>query len=150
MATSGQPVKRGTMAHDHDVYAALADIASQQRDAQALRVYAPKIEELALRDDHRLYRAIAHRAHGVLGRLARDYAEAATRYALALQLFEQLGAPWQAGRTHYEIGALAREVDDLDGARNHYGRALAAFEALRAAPESERARAILRELPPLL
>ena len=137
------------MAHDHDVYAALADIATQQRDAPALREYAPKIEELALRDDHRLYLALAHRAHGVLARLTRDYDEAASRFSRALELFEQLGARWQMGRTHYETGALARETNDIDNARAHFGQALAAFEALRAAPEAERTRAILRELAPV-
>ena len=47
---------------DHDVYAALADVAAMQQDEAALWRYAPLAEELASRHGHKLYHAIAHRA----------------------------------------------------------------------------------------
>ncbi|HWR88560.1 MAG TPA: hypothetical protein VN277_09090, partial [Acidiferrobacterales bacterium] len=70
LETAGQPVNWGTMAHEHDTYAVLADTAVLQRDAAALRQYAPRLEELAARDGHKLYLAIAQRAWGVAHRLA--------------------------------------------------------------------------------
>ena len=51
--------------HDHDIYMTLADTAVELRDADALRKYAPRFEELASRDNHRLYLAVAHRALGL-------------------------------------------------------------------------------------
>ena len=50
------------MAHDHEIYMILADTAVELRDADALRKYAPPLESLASRDNHRLYLAIAHLA----------------------------------------------------------------------------------------
>lgn len=146
LKTSGQPVRRGTMAHDHDVYAILADTAAQERNLDALRKYAPLIEELAVRDDHRLYRAVAYRAQGVLHRLKGDYTESKTCLARALELFEQLGARWQIGCTHDELGELARTQNEFEKARDHFTLALAAFEELRAAPEVEKTRVVLNEL----
>jgi hypothetical protein len=45
---SGQPVKRGTMAHKHIVYMMLADSAAQLRDEAGLMKYALLLEKLAL------------------------------------------------------------------------------------------------------
>lgn len=133
LKTSGQPVNWGTMAHEHDVYMMLADAAAQQRDAAALQRYAPLAAELALRDDHKLYLAIAQRALGVERRLAGDYAEAEDKLKLALGTFRQLGTSWQAGRTLAEIGELALAQSDSESAREHFAQALAEFEALGAA-----------------
>lgn len=58
----GQPVKRGTMAHKHIVYMMLAESAAQLRDAEALTSYSSLLEELAVRDDHKPYLAVAHRS----------------------------------------------------------------------------------------
>lgn len=146
LKTSGQPVRYGTMAHDHDVYAILADAAAQERNLDSLRKYAPLIEELAVRDDHRLYRGIAQRAHGVLHRLKGDYHEAQVRLTRALELFEQLDARWQIGRTQAELGELARAQKESDKAREHFTQALALFEELHAAPEAEKMRSVLSSL----
>ena len=146
MQTAGQPVRYGTMAHDHDVYAILADTATQERNLDSLRKYAPLIEELAVRDDHRLYRGVAHRAQGVLHRLKGDYHEAQVRLTRALELFEQLDARWQIARTQAELGELACAQNELTTAHEHFALALAAFEELRAAPEVEKMRVVLSEV----
>ena len=106
MDTSGQPVNFGTMAHDHEIYMTLTDTAAELRDVAALRKYAPELEELADRDHHKLYLAIAHRAMGVAHRLAGEQIEAETRLKQALELFAKLGARWQIGRTLFELGEL--------------------------------------------
>lgn len=130
----------------HDVYATLVDVAALQRDQAALREYLPQAEALAVRYDHRLYRAIVHRAWGVAHRLAAEYPEAADRLSQALTLFQALDTRWQTGRTLFERGELAVAQGERDEARAHFQQALALFEAMRAAPDAGRARAALAAL----
>jgi len=141
--TAGQPVLGGTMAHDHEMYLTLADTAVQQRDAAALWEYAPRLEELARRDGHKLYLAIAHRAWGVAHRLASEHAEAETRLNQALELFKELETGWQIGRTLAELGEVALARSDSEAARNYFSQALAAFGSLKAVPDLERTREAL-------
>ena len=139
----GQPVKRGTMAHDHHLYMLLADTAAQRRDANALRQYTPRLEELAIRDGHQLYLGIAHRAWGVAHRLAGEHAEAGARLNQALGLFSELSTRWQLGRTQFDLGDLDLARGDKASARDHLLLALEAFEAMKAMPDVERTRAAL-------
>ncbi len=134
---SGQPVKRGTMAHKHIVYMMLADAAAQSGDVSAARKYAGLLEELATRDDHRPYRAVAHRAWGVVHRLEGDLEKALARLIRARELFDEEGALWQLGRTLREMAELALAQEDLALARDYYTEALNAFEKLEAKPDVE-------------
>jgi len=143
---AGQPVKRGSMAHDHDVYMVLADAAAQSQDADAIKKYAPRLEELATRDGHKLYLAIAHRAQGIAHRLAGEHAKAEARLNKALKIFDDLGTRWQIGRTLFALGELEAARSKKAKARDYFTRALAAFEALEANPDIERARAVLAKL----
>jgi len=135
---AGQPVKRGTMAHKHIVYMMLADAAAQLGDEAATRRYAALLEELAIRDGHQPYLAVAHRAWGVAHRLGRAYDEAEARLTQALALFSAREAHWQVGRTLVEMAKLALDQADKVSARDHYARALAEFEAIGARPDIER------------
>jgi tetratricopeptide (TPR) repeat protein len=128
---------------EHDLYAMLADAAAQQRDEAALRQYTPLAEEAAARYDHKLYQAIAHRAWGVAHRLKGEPVEAEARLNQALALFRGLDTRWQIGRTMFELGELAQTRGEAAGAREHFSRALTAFEELGAAPDAARARAAL-------
>lgn len=128
---------------DHEVYTMLADVAAQQRDEAALRRYAPLAEQAARQYGHTLYQAIAHRAWGVAHRLAGEYAEAEARLKRALAFFQGLETRWQIGRTHSELGELALVQSDTNAARDHFSQALAAFEAMRAAPDMARTRAVM-------
>ena len=142
----GQPVKRGTMSHQHIVYMMLTDSAAQDQDVDKLRLYAPKLEELATRDDHQPYLAVAHRALGVAHRLAGEHVEAVTRLNQAMEIFTKVEAGWQIGRTYYEMGEVARSLSDNDRARGYFNQALAAFEAMKAIPDINRARGALGAL----
>jgi tetratricopeptide (TPR) repeat protein len=144
--TAGQPVKRGTMAHEHHVYLQLSEAAVQQRDAEALRQWLPRFEELASRDEHRLFLAIAQRARGVAHRLGGEHAEAEEHLGQALELFSQMGTHWQLGRTHFEMGETAVSRGDAEAARQHYQNALAEFEALQAMPDLAHTRQALQYL----
>lgn len=137
----GQPVSWGTMAHDHEVYAMLADVAVEMRDEEALRTYAPRLEALALRDNHALYLAIAQRAGGVALGVGGDFAGAEARLRVALAGFERLGTAWQVGRTLMELGEVELARSQGDAARSHFSQAQAAFESIQAQPAAERARA---------
>ena len=145
LGTSGQPVNFGTMAHDHEIYMTLADTAMELRDRDALQKYAPALETLARRDDHRLYLAIAHRALGVGHRLAGKHEEADEHLRQALGLFTRVGARWQIGRTLFELGEnhLTRSHEK---AREYYSQALGAFEEMQAIPHAERTRLALGSL----
>jgi hypothetical protein len=143
---SGQPVKRGTMAHDHDLFIMLTSMASRLSDVEVLRAYAPRAEALATRDGHTLYAAMARRALGVLHRLDGDFAGAERELNEALNAFRAFGTRWQAGWTLSELGELAVAQDDPAAARAHYAEALAHFEAMQAAPDASRARAALETL----
>lgn len=146
LALSGQPVKRGTMAHRHIIYMMLTEAAAHLRDASALQRYALSLEELAERDEHRPYLAVAHRACGIAHRLKGEFARAENRLANALELFNELEMPWQVGRTLAEIAELAQAQSDETGARDHFSRALSEFEALRAMPAVEQTQAALDAL----
>jgi tetratricopeptide (TPR) repeat protein len=135
---SGQPVKRGTMAHEHIVYMMLVDAAARAGDETAIQKYAPKLEELAARDKHIPYLAVAHRAWGIAHRLAGEYAEAEKSTQAALGIFEDLGMPWQTGRTWLEKGQLAMAKSENEAAREHFSRAQQLFEALGAGPDADR------------
>lgn len=140
--TAGQPVNFGTMAHDHEIYMTLADTAVELRDLDALRTYAPILEKLASRDNHRLYLAIAHRALGAAHRLSGEHAEAEGRLKEALGLFTKIGARWQIGRTLFELGELHLSHSN-EKAREFYSQALGAFEEVQAVPNAKRTRRLL-------
>lgn len=134
-------------ARDHDVYAMLVDAAAQSRDPVGLQKYAVLAEETASRIDHKLHLAIAQRAWGVAHTLAGDYPQAGARFKQALDIFVAYPAPWQIGRTLFEMGELARLQKQIEQARDYYSRALSAFEELHAAPYAARARAAIENLP---
>jgi tetratricopeptide (TPR) repeat protein len=133
-------------AGDHDVYAMLVDGAAQQRDPVGLQKYALLAEETARSIDHKLHLAIAYRAWGVAHTLAGEYPQAEARFKQALDIFDDYPAPWQIGRSLFEMGELARLQMKPEQARDYYSRALSAFEELHAAPYAARARAALENV----
>jgi len=137
---------RGFLMNETERYFLLADLAVLERDAVALRQYAPLAEEMARRDGHILFQASAHRAWGVLYRLTGDYAEAEARLNQALDLFQELETGWQIGRSLYELAELANARADHTGAHDYYSRALGVFEEIGANPDAVRTREALRSL----
>lgn len=131
---------------DHDLLALLCEAAAQQRDPAAIRKYAPLAERSAMDIEHRLHLGIAHRAWAVAHTLAGEFAQASARLQRALDIFAAYPAPWQIGRTQFELGELARAQGLTTQARDHYSSALSAFEALRAAAFAARTRSALESL----
>lgn len=133
------------MAHDHHVLMQLTEAAVRQGDAAELARWQPRLSELAERDGHRLYQAIARRAQGVAARLAGQHAQAETWLRQALAAFTEMETRWQAGRTLMELGQMALAAGSRDVASGHFAAALAVFEALGALPDAEGARTALEE-----
>lgn len=131
---------------EKDRYTMLADLAVLQRDEAALRQYAPLAEELALRDNNKLYQAIAHRTWGVYRRLTGEYEKSEIRLNQALDLFQDLGTRWQIGRTEFELAELAMFQADMSKAHDYFSRALVSFEEMHAVPDAERTREALASL----
>src|SRR5512135_10503 len=134
-------------AGDHYLYALLVDGAAQQRDLAGLQKYAALAEQTARRIDHKLFLAIAQRAWGVAHTLAGEYPRAEASFKQALDIFSDYPAPWQIGRTLFEMGELARLQKKTEPARDYYARALSAFEELQAVPYAAQARAAIEHLP---
>jgi len=132
---------------DNDLYAMLADVASQRRDAEAIEKYAPLAEEQARRFGHILHQAIVHRTWGVFHHIKGKYAESEDHLRKALETFQDLNTKWQIGRTYLELGELAETIQDAKAARFHYSEALKAFNAMKAAPAVETVNKRLNSLP---
>jgi tetratricopeptide (TPR) repeat protein len=146
LALSGQPVKRGTMAHKHIVYMMLVEAAAQLPDPTALSEYAERLEELATQDGHKPYLAVAHRGWGIAHRLDGDYDLAKQRLQQALALFVELEAGWQIGRTHIAIAEMNLARGEESKAAKHFTQALESFEKVEAGPDYARTQAALAEI----
>ena len=131
---------------DHDLYALLVDAAAQERNRELLEKSAARAEETARLVGHRLHTAVSDRAWGVLHMLEGEFDQAEERFQRALETFSAYPAPWQIGRTLFDMGDLAKAQGQTEQAREHFARALSAFEGLRAAPYVERTRAALETL----
>jgi hypothetical protein len=150
---AGQPVKRGSMAHEHDVLNLLVESSVRLANTAGLQEYLPRLEQLAGRDAHKLYVPVARRARGALHRMAGRREQARADLNAALEQFAGQGMRWQAGRTLLELGELERASGEENGARGYYTQALAEFRALGAKPDMTRSQALLAALeqqpPPL-
>lgn len=131
---SGQPVKRGTMAHEHIVHMMVVDSLCIAEDLQGISTYAPRLVELAERDGHRPYLAVARRALGVAARLAGDLEEARRLLNEALDAFTEIGLSWQAGRTYHEMGKLELARGSNEQAEAYFTEALETFGQIDAVP----------------
>ncbi len=145
-ALKGASKIKSTLGSHNDIYSMLVDAAVQQRDQAGMRKYAPLAEKFAKDFNHRLYMAIAHRAWGVIHTLAGEYPQADGRLLNALEIFEDYPAPWQIGRTLFELGELALAQVKIGQAQDYYSHALRIFEELRAEPYAARSRAALEAL----
>ena len=134
------------MAHEHIVFMMLVDAAARAGDAAAIRKFTPRLEELALQDDHKPYLAVAHRAWGIALRLSGEFEEAETRLGKALEIFEEIEASWQIGRTLYELGELALVQTDGVAAHSYFMLAQTRFEELGAKPDIARTAKLLENL----
>jgi tetratricopeptide (TPR) repeat protein len=131
------------MAHEHIVYMMLTDAAAQLGDGDAIDRYATLLEPLVDKDVHRPYQAVAHRGRGIAYRLRGDFNKAGDHLSKALQIFQDMDAAWQLGRTHCALAQLEIDRSNHKGAYDQYLQALEKFERVQALPEMKRTRAAL-------
>jgi tetratricopeptide (TPR) repeat protein len=134
------------MAHEHIVYMMLVDAAARAEDVAGIQKYAPRLEELAVRDDHKPYLAVVQRAWGIAHRIRGEYEEADARLQTALAIFEELESSWQIGRTLFELGESALAQTDGAAAHSYFILAQTRFEELGAQPDIARTAVILEDL----
>lgn len=146
LGLSGQPVKRGTMAHLHIVYMMLVDTAATAGDGETIEKYAPLLEELAIRDKHKPYLAISRRARGVAHRLKHEFDQAEKYLLQALEFFESAGMPWQQGRTLFELGELALQEKNNRVSQERFTQAFEIFNRIAAKPDAERTKKVLAKV----
>ncbi len=146
LALSGQPVKRGTMAHEHIVYMMLVEAACMAENLEAIEKYNPYLESLARRDDHEPYLAASRRAEGLACRLRGDWERAASALNEAGAYFSDQNMHWQFGRTLCELAKLEKAQDSIDTAIEYFHRAMESFEIVGARPDYGRAKAAMEGL----
>lgn len=126
------------MAHDHDMYMMLVESARELEDQSTLEKFTPLLEELAERDDHQLYLAIAKRAWGALHRLRGEFEASENCLQEAMGLFTKLDTRWQCGRTQFEMGKSAQSRGEISAANKAFAEGLKYFEELGAKPDQAR------------
>ena len=109
-------------------------------DRETLLQLVSLAEESARRYEHGLYLGIAHRAWAVLHRIDGRHEEAADRLAQARELFAELGAKWQLGRTLLCSAELAADMGDLDDAEATFEEASDLLEEILAMRELQTAK----------
>lgn len=141
-----RPSKGWATFGDHDLYSLLVDAAVLGRSETSLRQYVSLAEETAKRYDHKLYQAIARRARGVLHRLVGEYVEAESKLNQALEVFNDMNARYQIGRTLFELGETAAAQMNIPQAHDYFTRALSAFETMNAKIEVARTLSALEKI----
>jgi hydrogenase-4 transcriptional activator len=74
------------------------------------------------------------------------FAEGKHHLGQSLSIFTTTAVPYEAARTHYELGISLAAAGDPKGGESHLAKALGSFEALGALPGAELASTALREL----
>jgi ATP/maltotriose-dependent transcriptional regulator MalT len=123
----------------------LVDAGIASGDTDAAVAAATRLSEVAAAVGSDQLAAMVAGAEGRVSNARGDSAAAVDRLEIAMKLWSGLELPFEAARTRFELGrVLARSHSDV--AVDHARKALAAFEALGASLDSDRAAAFLRSL----
>jgi DNA-binding NarL/FixJ family response regulator len=102
------------------------------------RAGCQKLEEIALRYSTRLLVAIADEARGAVEIAEGNALAAIVSLRRALQVWQQINAPYMAARTRLQIALACRALADAEGTDMELHAARVTFEQLGAAPDLER------------
>ena len=125
-----------------DVLAAAVDIMIDAPDLQTARAAADELVALTTRVDAPYLRALSAQTTGSLLLAAGDAAAALTSFRQAWMDWQELDAPWEAGRVRVLLGRACRALGDEDTARLEFDAAQRLFERLGAAPDVARVKAL--------
>ena len=97
-----------------------------------------ELDEIAARSERPMLGAIAAHVRGAVTLASGDAAAALGHLRRALELWQELDAPYEAARARALIGAACRAVGDDDGAELELEAAGAVFAELSAVPDLAR------------
>jgi DNA-binding NarL/FixJ family response regulator len=120
-------------------HVARGELAQAQAELDALR-------EIEQNVGSRPLRAAVDSVAGAVAAGRGDDDQARRLHEDALDGFERSGAPFDAALVRVELALSLAALDSGDDAKAEAGQALAAFEALGAGPEAERARRVVESL----
>jgi DNA-binding NarL/FixJ family response regulator len=115
--------------------AALVEAAIAADELDVAAESAGELTEVANRSGSELVIGYAHSATAQVLMAQGAWTSALTELRAALQVFLDLGQPYEAARQRARLGAVALELGDRDTARLELQTALAAFERLGAEPD---------------
>jgi DNA-binding CsgD family transcriptional regulator len=117
---------------------AYAEIMLAAGDVEAARGACSELAETAAASERALLDALAAHARGAVELAERDARAGVVSLRHALQVWQELEAPYEAARTRVLIGLACRALGDQDSAVWELEAARGAFEELGAAPDLAR------------
>jgi len=130
-----------------DVLAAFVEIMLASGDVSAARLAADELSKIASIIDAPYLHALSSRATGSVLLGEGDARAALMALRDAWTSWQQLEAPYEAGRTRVLIGLACRALDDEDAAETELDAARSIFHELGAAPELARVEELSRQAP---
>ncbi len=124
---------------------AAVEIGLAADDIDAVAQYVAQLEQIAGSFRTTAVTAAAEYARGLLLLAQGDAATASARQRHAVELWHEVGAPYEAARARTALGATMRADGDEDAARPEFESAKAAFERLGALPDAKRVGHLLGE-----
>ncbi|MGZ3583105.1 MAG: ATP-binding protein, partial [Ktedonobacterales bacterium] len=126
--------------------AELAELGARGGDHDFYERFGPQALELGWRSGSRKALAQATRARGIMAIAERAWDDAECDLESALKRYQELGTPWEQGRTHYALASFYRHrssAGDDTLAEQELAHALELFESQHAVRDIARARAAL-------
>jgi DNA-binding NarL/FixJ family response regulator len=132
LTTTTEPLRRARLLPAH------IEIRLAVRDVDGARDGCRELEETAEKFDSGVLSAMAAHAKGMLGLAEGDAGAALRSLRSALQVWQQVEAPYLAARVRLLTGLACRALGDEEGAEMEFFAARTAFQQLGAAPDLAR------------
>lgn len=126
--------------------AELAELGARSSDRDFYERFGAQALELGWRSGSRKALAQATRAHGIMALAESAWDDAQYDLENALKRYQELGTPWEEGRTHYALASFYRRrasAGDDALAEQELTRSLELFESVRSVRDVARTRAAL-------
>jgi len=123
---------------------AYAEITTALGDLEQARLVCRELAEIAVDFPSAMLGAISAYVQGSVELAAGDAEAALLTLRQALQVWQELGAPYEAARARVLVAAACRALEDEDTARLELEAAHATFEVLAALPDLRRVDALTR------
>jgi DNA-binding CsgD family transcriptional regulator len=132
LAETEEPLRRAAL------LPASAEIALERREVADARQASRELDEVAVSSGSAMVAAMAAQVRGAVELVDGEAEAALVSLRRAWQLWEEIGAPYQSGRTRVLIGEACAALGDHDAAGLELEAARAGFERLGAVPDLTR------------